>query len=700
MTSTLSNEDKIRLLLTTINDITPNKKEYEASFMKLLTRLNEFYDTNKVDIVMYFTKVITLIPLKSKVYANALYEYNKTEIINEILTKLTSEIKSTNNKFIILRTLRFFMECVNFGVINPEFYYEFLGEGIKGGNYKLLNLIIGCVISMYNPKEENNSLNKTVAMIYDSNLFKENKLWNSIYKFIALNSEKKSSVFFNLPTISPSKNEEKAENFGAKEFSGVLSPFKSFAAVDFFKASEGGKSKRTQKMGLEMNLIWDSEVKFEDLQTQVIFMDVLEAFKDNCGLMENYLFNLDKFYNISNENNEINRTIQKNLPISIFILLLDISNSKENFSVLLLNICKLLKQNSCCDILQYTTSDKKENYFIDFVEKNICDVNFISSLSPFQLLNLSKILITVAINFPKEKSKILSVNLSQSKALKSSFFIKSLKDKIFEFENKSSSKYSVDDSEKNDFYSVDPIVPTGLKMCEDYTLFTSSVDAKVPLSDFVKDLLNKEPKDLLYNLICSILCARNHSLFSIDYLLNFYQKDIKAIIIDDVKYQKDQIIIQTIFDMYKNCPVYYKYILDKLLDLEIVNHLNVIQYIMKHFLNEEKKENIGNYSFYEILVNTVENSEHLFIKLKSELSSYLSLMSSSEEEEKTKEIRGKIDQISAKIKDFEEIKVKLKEITVNLIRNLCEKLSKNKENEEYMLFVDGMLNDLEVIFNE
>ena len=82
MSKSLSIEDRISILLTMIFD--EGVDEYEQNFTKLLQRLNEFYDTNKVDIINYFTKVIMFIPTKGTIYANALHSFAKGDIINNI----------------------------------------------------------------------------------------------------------------------------------------------------------------------------------------------------------------------------------------------------------------------------------------------------------------------------------------------------------------------------------------------------------------------------------------------------------------------------------------------------------------------------------------------------------------------------------------------------------------------------------------
>ena len=86
----MSTADRISILLTVIFDEGINK--YEDNFKKLNERLNQFYDTNKVDIINYFTKAIMYLPTKTTIYSNALYSYNKPDIANEIFKKLIEDL--------------------------------------------------------------------------------------------------------------------------------------------------------------------------------------------------------------------------------------------------------------------------------------------------------------------------------------------------------------------------------------------------------------------------------------------------------------------------------------------------------------------------------------------------------------------------------------------------------------------------------
>ena len=128
MSKPLTIEDRISILLTMIFD--EGVDEYNQNFTKLLQRLNEFYDTNKVDIINYFTKVIMFIPTKGTIYANALHNFGKGDIINNIFKKLVEELTKTKNSFIFIRSFIFIFGLIHFGVLQNEQLVNFILENI------------------------------------------------------------------------------------------------------------------------------------------------------------------------------------------------------------------------------------------------------------------------------------------------------------------------------------------------------------------------------------------------------------------------------------------------------------------------------------------------------------------------------------------------------------------------------------------
>ena len=96
-------EYRISILLTIILDENINK--YPQNFKKIIDRLNKYYETNKVDIINYFIKLIMYIPTKITIYANELYNFGKSDIINNIFKKLIEELNKMKNSFIFIVVL-------------------------------------------------------------------------------------------------------------------------------------------------------------------------------------------------------------------------------------------------------------------------------------------------------------------------------------------------------------------------------------------------------------------------------------------------------------------------------------------------------------------------------------------------------------------------------------------------------------------
>ena len=147
MSRQLEPKDKICILLTYIFEEGINK--YKDNFDKLIVRLNEFYDTNKVDIINYFTKVIMYLPTQTTIYSNALYIYSKSDITNEIFKKLVEELAKTKNCFIFIRVFIFIFGLIHFNVIPNQYLIDFILENIAKKNTNLLNLLLISIILIY-----------------------------------------------------------------------------------------------------------------------------------------------------------------------------------------------------------------------------------------------------------------------------------------------------------------------------------------------------------------------------------------------------------------------------------------------------------------------------------------------------------------------------------------------------------------------
>ena len=93
----LSPDTKIRLLLSLINDDGFDK--FEKSFTKLITRFSEFYGLFSQNIINYLTKSILFIPLKTKIYTYAIYQFNKNDITKQVFEEIIKYLIENNNDY-------------------------------------------------------------------------------------------------------------------------------------------------------------------------------------------------------------------------------------------------------------------------------------------------------------------------------------------------------------------------------------------------------------------------------------------------------------------------------------------------------------------------------------------------------------------------------------------------------------------------
>ena len=136
MSDKMNPYNKIGILLAYIFEEGVNK--YKDNFDKLILRLNEYYDTNKVDIINYFTKVIMYLPTQTTIYSNALYTYSKPDIINEIFKKLIEDLTKTKNSFIFVRTYIFIFGLIHFNILTNQNLIDFVQENISKKNTNLI----------------------------------------------------------------------------------------------------------------------------------------------------------------------------------------------------------------------------------------------------------------------------------------------------------------------------------------------------------------------------------------------------------------------------------------------------------------------------------------------------------------------------------------------------------------------------------
>ena len=183
MSQELSVEDRISILLTTILD--EGIDNYSQNFTKLLQRLNEFYDTNKVDIINYFTKVIMFIPTKGTIYSNALFNFGKADIINSIFKKLIEELNTKKSSFIF--------GLIHFGALQNELLINFILENIAKKNVNLLQILIRSIFLIYRKNNEYQFLIQSINVIYESGIVDQSDMILDILHTYA-NSEQEENT--------------------------------------------------------------------------------------------------------------------------------------------------------------------------------------------------------------------------------------------------------------------------------------------------------------------------------------------------------------------------------------------------------------------------------------------------------------------------------------------------------------------------
>ena len=183
MSKSLSIEDRISILLTMIFD--EGVDEYEQNFTKLLQRLNEFYDTNKVDIINYFTKVIMFIPTKGTIYANALHSFAKGDIINNIFKKLVEELNKNKNSFIYIRSFIFIFGLIHFGILQNDQLINFIKENITKKNKNLLQILVRSIFLLFRKNNQYQFLLQSINVIYESNIIdKTDIILNLLHTYV------------------------------------------------------------------------------------------------------------------------------------------------------------------------------------------------------------------------------------------------------------------------------------------------------------------------------------------------------------------------------------------------------------------------------------------------------------------------------------------------------------------------------------
>ena len=703
-------EENICILLTIIFDEGINK--YDENFKKLILRLNEFYDTNKVDIINYFTKAIMYLPIKTTIYSNALYSYNKPDITNEIFKKLIEELNKTKNSFIFIRTFIFIFGLIHFNVIPNQYLIDFIKEVIAKKNVNLMNIIIRSIFLIYRKNYNYQFLSQYINIIYESNIIsKDDLILKTLYNYSLSTTTDNDKNIFSGFYIKDLILEEKMENENNVIPNNVLNEMIKINYDKIFCPALRVRELDTSK-----------EIGFNDVYYELLIMSSMEAFKNEPykGAIT-YLFGLPElYYNIVNkeQNNNIN-------PYQFII---------DNFTYASLDfiLYPLISESDLCYIINYIIyilkekkahfkilieENKEQNIYISFISSLLLNENFIPSLSPIQLNNLIIFLYHLMSNIPFAKKDILTriqkiyqsnndndINISKDTI---AYFLNSFYEKISNLIHK--------DSVPEDIYFPDKNTkPNTIESITNLPYFKelySNINTKIPFKDFNKKLFEGDGQnEVLYTFIYCLLNSRNSALSVIYDLIDFYSTAIadmingnnnnndsnnNNIIVNSDTNDKQKIILKVIFDVYGHSPLHYIYIINLLAFKNLLNHITVINFIFTEKLFQ-KKENGLTYSYYKIINNSVDNCYTMLNKFDEDFQNLAKGFSKASENQR-KEMQQKMEYY-----DFEVAKLKKqKDVICDEVLQQFMKLYEISEGlggQDYKLFIQKIIQDEILLF--
>ena len=705
MSKQLEPKDKIAILLTYIFEEGINK--YKDNFDKLIIRLNEFYDTNKVDIINYFTKVIMYLPTQTTIYSNALYIYSKPDITNEIFKKLVEELTKTKNCFIFIRVFIFIFGLIHFNVIPNQYLIDFIKENILKRNINLLNLLLISIILIYRKDNGYQFLQESINIIYESDVISQNSLLlKSLYEY-SVNTEEnmiKDEDTFNGFFIKDIENEEMKNNSNTN----LNNIFNELLKINYDPIiCPNLKSREFQKDNIS--------IKFDDIYYELLIMNNMEAFKDEPYKgANNYLFSLPElYYNISykEQNNNIIpfSFIYDNFSYASLDLILLPILSKGDLSYIINFILFVLKEKKA-HFKKVNEENKEINIFISNIVSLISNEIFLASLSPFQTDNLIEFLYYLISNIPSAKIDILSSiqkyntnsNINDGNMIANDtiiYFINSFNEKISNLIHKDSVPENIFFLEKNQ----KPNNIESILQLSYYKDLYSNINIRKPFKEFDKSLFtNDNQNEVLYTFIYCLLNSRNASLKSIYDLIDFYASAIKEILgnggseenISDIN-DKQKIILKVIFDVYGHSALHFIYIIDLLAFKNILNHITVINFIFTEKLFQ-KKENGLIYSYYNIINNSIENCYNMLTKFDNDFQN-LAKGFAKVDESKRKEMQQKMEFYDNEVTKLKKQKDIICDETIEQFLKLYE-ISEGLGGKEYKYFIQKIILDEVMLF--
>ena len=662
----LTPDTKIRLLLALINDDGFDK--FDKAFNKLITRFNEFYDLYSNDIVHYLTQAILYIPLKTKIYAFAIYKFNKNDITKKVFEQINNYLLKNNDCFCLLRIFIFYIQCTILKIIPEKDFLNFIEKCINNKNNSSLWYIIKSIVMLYNKNENCEIIEKTLKLINDSYLLKDSLLWKIIYDYFNDTNKSIKGCFLDI------KEEENIEF----DSSNLINPFDNledikYENLDFPK-------------DIDYEIIYNKDITYENYHYKLILSDIVNGLKDNFLICEKYLFNLNQFYNLeSNEENNIQINILDNLP-SVILSLILYSLISQSDLILYSSLTVDILKNKSSLFIETDDKEKEINKFTKYISEILQNENFLKSLSSIQIKNLVEFISFYLPNISNSKTDILNLRLVNQSSIYNNYYGKCLCNKICTLITKE--QFMKSTSIYNETFlqviSDEPKIDDSLKKNEDFIIMSDNIKNKNHYNDFESSLMNKSNEnELLYNFISAIIYNRSKTFSHLNKSILLYSEVIKEMSKNN-KDEKEKIIIKSIFDSYEHSTTHLIFLIGQFLDNFLISHSNVIKFIFTEKLLQSK-EHIINWIYYELIEFTLKNSNYLNDKTNKLLKDEQTNLAESNEDAR-KDIIQKIENLENLINDLDKEKESLPEkICQNFIAlyDTSEKLG----GEELKFFV-------------
>ncbi len=479
---------------------------------------------------------------------------------------------------------------------------------------------------------------------------KENhKYFSSILNFLKSegNSQIDTVLFLNLQSSESLKDQEKIELDYTIE---IPENYLNTCSLYF---SNYESHFETESLNSSFNFI-------DRIILRIYIEESINAFHDKLSLAIQYLQNLPLFFGLKNENqitDDVNSIIIQNLLNLILKPLKNLSNSSviTYFSSLLYNFTK----NS-------QNLNKSLNKEIEYAFSKINEFN-ISSIENFANFLVFYIPSSTAENSAPilQKFKINSNSGSYKKIL----FVKMLLEKLC----LNLTKQKVESMIKDSNVDLQSFLPENLDKPK--WKFVPNEPFYFDIQNIIDNIQNKKEysqwtekfdatgSDFVYLLCSCFFYARCKTLSHLRETLNFYSDALKTLI-----NSQDRLfmLLNALFDVWGNSPIYIKFIIENLLNKSIFTNYELMTYLF----HEKISKNSDYYLDYEIVEMSLPQSERLINRLRNNLRKEQENLISSEES------RAEI------VKNIEELEFNI------------EKLNKTSEN----LCLDSLVNYFNVYF--